>query len=166
MANSKTEFPIVYWDSCTFISWLDGGIGRTAEEMSGLNSVATEINRGNLRLIASTLTRVETLDLAADDRVERFAKFLTRRKSKAVVVDNPVAEKAGEIRTQCRRRNIKLSAEDAVHLATAIVYEASVFHTFDEKLLGLDGDVGGYPLKIKKPTAEQGTLDLRVTRHQ
>lgn len=175
MAKSRTDSPIVCWDSCVFISWLDGGTGRTADEMAGLNAIASEIAKENLQLITSTLTKVEVLYVGSgrvpeyatgsDGRLEKFVQILARRNSRAAMVDNPVAEKAAEIRTECRRHGgPKLTAEDAVQIATAVVYKASVLHTFDEKLLGLSGDAGGYPLKIEKPQSDQGTLDLTLPR--
>jgi PIN domain len=61
-----------------------------------------------------------------------------------------------------------LSAPDAIHLATAILYRADEFHTFDSDgssrslgLLPLSGDVGGHRLIICKPVARNPQLDLR-----
>jgi hypothetical protein len=52
---------------------------------------------------------------------------------------------------------------DAIHLASAIHYDATEFHTFDGArqgqnpggLLSLDGNVGGHRLKISTPHAQQ-----------
>jgi predicted nucleic acid-binding protein len=47
-----------------------------------------------------------------------------------------------------------LKPPDATHLATAIVARAAELHTFDDKLLRLDGKIGGLdgkPLRICKP---------------
>ena len=47
-----------------------------------------------------------------------------------------------------------LKPPDAVHLATAIVADVKALHTFDKKLLGLDGKLempSGGVLKICKP---------------
>jgi hypothetical protein len=61
-----------------------------------------------------------------------------------------------------------LSTADAIHLATAILYRADEFHTFDERgsaknlgLIPLSGNVGGHSLKICKPKATSSELDLR-----
>ncbi len=60
-----------------------------------------------------------------------------------------------------------LSVPGAIHLATAIHYGATEFHTFDGKrkpgrnpggLLTLDGNVGGHRLKICIPKGEQFLL--------
>jgi hypothetical protein len=61
-----------------------------------------------------------------------------------------------------------LSTPDAIHLATAIIYRVTEFHTFDNDgdakslgLLPLSGDVGGNRLTICKPQARNPELDLR-----
>jgi hypothetical protein len=61
-----------------------------------------------------------------------------------------------------------VSVPDAIHLATALIYRADEFHTFDGKngrntlgLLPLSGDVGGHKLTICKPVAKSPELDLR-----
>ena len=65
-----------------------------------------------------------------------------------------------------------LAGTDAIHLATAIHYEAYEFHTFDgcrpgkprnkDKkrcgLLQLNGDVAGHRLAVCKPSAQQLSL--------
>ena len=66
-----------------------------------------------------------------------------------------------------------MSTGDAIHLATAIIHDATEFHTRDKnskggnvKLLGLpEQSPGGklcgiYDLKIISPIAVQGNLDL------
>lgn len=64
-----------------------------------------------------------------------------------------------------------LSTPDAIHLATAIIYRVSEFHTFDNDgdakslgLLPLSGDVGGNRLIICKPEVTRPELDLRRPR--
>ena len=77
--------------------------------------------------------------------------------------------KAADIRItklahQIRNVYPKLSTPDAVHLATGIHYEADQFHTFDDggkdgmSLLGLNGNVAGYPLVVCKPPMTQYRL--------
>ncbi|MGA8866223.1 MAG: hypothetical protein WB510_04605, partial [Candidatus Sulfotelmatobacter sp.] len=53
---------------------------------------------------------------------------------------------------------------DAIHLATAVLYKADEFQTMDgldkkgkpKRVLGLNGDVGGYPLFITQPYPRTG----------
>lgn len=63
---------------------------------------------------------------------------------------------------------LTLTVPDSLHLATAILYRATEFHTFDENdkpkqnalgLLPLSGDVAGHKLKICKPEAKQFGLN-------
>jgi hypothetical protein len=68
-----------------------------------------------------------------------------------------------------------LLTPDAIHLATAIHYNADEFHTFDGSkprtprdkrytrsgLLLLDGNVAGHGLTVCKPTADQYELRLK-----
>ena len=66
-------------------------------------------------------------------------------------------------------KNIRVP--DAIHLASAIQYEATEFHTFDGVrsgvnkggLLTLDGNVGAHRLRICAPKAEQLNLDFPRT---
>lgn len=80
---------------------------------------------------------------------------------------------AGEIRDYQRKSSKKdaiknIRVPDAIHLASAIHYEAAEFHTFDGarrdggvgKLLTLDGNVAGHRLRICTPKAEQLRLDF------
>ena len=75
------------------------------------------------------------------------------------------------ITTSWRRLTTKgnpSTASDALRLATAILYRADKFHTFDESngrnslgLLPLSGNVAGHNLTICKPIASNPELDLR-----
>jgi len=67
---------------------------------------------------------------------------------------------AGELRDFYQNKgNVKpLSLPDAIHLATAIIYNVEAFYTFDEKgnakfcgLIPLSGNVAGHNLQICKP---------------
>jgi transposase-like protein len=54
----------------------------------------------------------------------------------------------------------KLKTPDAIHLASAILHRADEFHTFDETLIALSGNVAGHKLTICKPIAKNPELDL------
>jgi hypothetical protein len=57
-----------------------------------------------------------------------------------------------------------LKSPDAIHLATAILYRADEFHTFDDQLIGLSGNVGGHRLIVCKPETKSPELDLRKAK--
>lgn len=79
---------------------------------------------------------------------------------------NPrVSEKSHFIRDYYDQKGIKLSSPDTIQLATAIIFNAEEFHTFDGSgkkrngdLLPLSGNVAGHKLKICVPYAQQGSL--------
>ncbi len=155
---------LLYWDSSAFISWLNEGIDRSEEEMSGIRSVASTVDRGENSLITSVVTQIEVLDdrdgsYAADD----FRKFLTARKTKEVMVDPRVAKLASRMRSELRLDDRAMSLPDAIHVATAIYYESSELHTFDAQLLGLNGSHFVQGLRICKPETSQLPLNFPET---
>jgi hypothetical protein len=91
---------------------------------------------------------------------------LTVSSSDNVVVapaDDPVMQLAGELCEYYDKQKLidkgpPLCLPDAIHLATAIIYEAKAFHTFDQKgssrcrgLIPLSGNVAGHKLVVCKP---------------
>ncbi|MCH7750719.1 MAG: PIN domain-containing protein, partial [Planctomycetes bacterium] len=65
-------------------------------------------------------------------------------------VDRKLATEAAKI-----ARAHRVKPPDAIHLATALLRDCQIIHTYDDKkLLKLDGKVGEPPLTIIEPTAE------------
>jgi hypothetical protein len=91
------------------------------------------------------------------------------KRIKTVSVDIRVASIAHDLRNHYAQKGGKtLSTTDAIHLATAVLYRADEFHTFDEGgsnrslgLIPLCGDVGGHKLRVCKPVAQNPQFDLR-----
>lgn len=164
---------IVYWDTCVFLAWLKNET-RPNGEMAGLASVASEVTTGNLHLITSVTTMVEILDVrSGKGTASRFYDLFKRSNVDAINIDERIATKAGEIRqyyiTQSSTdKKPALGFADVLHLATAIVQKATVFHTFDggnkkqRGLLDLNGNVAGHPLPIEKPQTEQKEFDFGI----
>ena len=164
---------IVYWDTCVFLAWLKNET-RPNGEMAGLVSVVSEVNTGNLHLITSVTTMVEILyGRSGIDTTSRFYDLFKRSNVDAINIDERIATKAGEIRQYYITQSSKdkkpaLGFADVLHLATAIVQEVTVFHTFDDGnkrqrgLLGLNGNVAEHPLLIEKPQTEQDELDFGI----
>ena len=127
---------LICWDSSVLISWLRG------DEDAGRNratrAVVQHVESGTSRLVVSTLLYVEVLESRMPaGAVEQFKKFMQNRHTVEIMaVDIRVAERAQAIRNNSSR---VLSAPDAVHIATAILSGAELFHTFDEALLRLSG---------------------------
>lgn len=142
-------------------------------EMNGVIEVAEKIQSNQAILITSDYLDVELLPAsltpAAQETLERFFR---RRNAQKKRIDSRVTALAREIRDyyQQRRnagidRQRTISGGDSLHLATAILYNATQFHTFDEgdkdgrSLLDLNGDVAGRPLVICRPPFTQFRLE-------
>jgi predicted nucleic acid-binding protein len=86
-----------------------------------------------------------------DEAASRFHEFLKLEYVLLVTLDSAVSEKAREL---MQGGYSGLRPPDAIHIATAIVANAREMHTFDRKLLDLDGLLAmadGSKLKICKP---------------
>ena len=127
---------LICWDSSVLISWLRGDedVGRNR----ATRAVVQHIEGGTSKLVVSTLLYVEILESRMPaGAIEQFKKFMQNRKMVEIMaVDIRVAERAQAIRNNNSRL---LSTPDAVHIATAVLSGAKLFHTFDDDLLRLSG---------------------------
>jgi predicted nucleic acid-binding protein len=158
---------LYYWDTATFIAWLDGGKNLAVEVISGLDEIAKEINDNRAFLCTSVITQVEVLQgKLTPEQSTRFDNLFKRRNFSLINVDGRIATRASEIRNYYNQRGINIKTPDATHLATALIYKVDEFHTTDgagerqrpSDLLRLNGDVAGYPLHIRVPVALQPSL--------
>lgn len=166
--------PTYYWDTCLFLAWIKDE-QRSSGDMDGVREVIDRSKRREVKIITSTLTSVEVLQSRLPAGMERlFNDFMKR--IQRIGMDSKVAAMAHDIRDYYQQNKDQnggklLATPDAIHLATAIMYRATEFHTFDDGksgsgvkslgLLGLSGNVGGHRLTICKPQARNPGLDLR-----
>lgn len=136
------DFDKVYWDSC---AWL-GLINSEPEKIRPLQHIYDEARRGKLEIWTSTLAYVEVYRLDIEKNAEKpyLDKNLDKIKAaleqpfvKLIPFDMEVGRKTrGILRGDCglSHRN------DAMHLASALVWGISPLHTWDgSHLLPLDG---------------------------
>jgi predicted nucleic acid-binding protein len=150
-----------YWCSCAFILWLNGK--GSQDDIDGFVDIAKAIEKGEADLFTSALTKTEVLKgkMTVAQR-ERFTKLFQRRN--VVIVD--VTTRVLDLSEKIREWNPKISTPDAIHLATAILYDADEFHTTDGggkrkhagDLIPLSNNVAGHKLIICKPQASQRNL--------
>jgi predicted nucleic acid-binding protein len=164
------KLPVVYWDSCVFIAWLMNE-SRVSEEMEGLRQVVSLFDNNRIILLTSTLIRTEILACTlSSETKEKFAQLFKRQNFQETAINQRVSSLAHDIRNfyKTASPSISIKTPDALHLATAIHYQAEEFHTFDGSgnrgLLRLGNSVANYPLVICKPRAIQATLSF--TDHQ
>lgn len=124
---------LICWDS-SVISWIRGD--ESQDRIQAMRTVVGSVENGSYKLAVSTLLYVEVLERTTSaDAIERFKRFMQNLQMiEIIAVDVRVAEKAQSIRNNSQK---KIHVPDAVHIATAIVSGAKLFHTFDDSLLQL-----------------------------
>lgn len=133
--------PLVYWDSCVFLSYLE----KTPSRIGTLDAVVEEARQKHILIVTSTLSIAEVA-YAAQERtagspnpaILDLIDGLWNDPTVVLVLEfnRVIAEQARDIvrRGLFERRSLK--AADAVHLATAVNRGVSDFHTYDGNLLG------------------------------
>jgi predicted nucleic acid-binding protein len=168
--------PIYYWDTCIFLSWLKNEKDRKPGDMSGVFDCLNRFKRRELSLMTSVLTLTEITIAKIPAGTETLLESAMQRPNfSKISVDLKIARLARDLRNYYLEKQEHagktLSVPDAIHLASAILYRANEFHTFDGKdgtrdktlgLLPLSGNVGGHNLIICKPPEASGTLSLFV----
>ena len=126
-----TGRPLYYWDACIFIAWIKDEI-RPPGQMEGIAEIVKRVDKGHALIVTSVLTRIEVLESSlTHEQKGRFDAAVERRFVQPIACDIRVARRAHEIRDFYQAKGQKLPTPDAIHLASAIVYEAEVFYTFD-----------------------------------
>jgi predicted nucleic acid-binding protein len=173
--SGSTKLPCVYWDACVFISHL-AGQATDSLSLSGMIEWAQRVDLGTGLIITSSITVIEVLEAKLSETAKTDFKSLF---SSPYIHQIACGEKVIGVATELRnyyasrvavgKNKVKtISTPDAIQLASAILYEASEFHTFDGcgdpknhkkkttlPLIPLSGKVGRYPLKVCTPNAEQ-----------
>ena len=163
MASNKYK---IYWDTNIFLAWLKGESQEPAV-MDGIIEVVQNIRLNKIILMTSVTTRTEVLDATLSEEAQKkFSKLFDRRNVQMINLDHRIADKSHFIRNFYHEKGIKLSTMDCQHLATAIIYRADEFQTLDgsgkrkrpNDLIPLSGNVAGYKLNIRTPSASQTTM--------
>ncbi len=171
MAGSN---PVYYWDTCVFLAWLKNEKGRKPGDMTGVFDCLNRFKRREISLMTSVLTLTEITVAKIPAGTETLLETAMQRPNfSKISVDLKIARLGRDLRNYYLGKQEyggkTLSVPDAIHLASAILYRASEFHTFDEKvgtrdktlgLLPLSGNVGGHNLTICKPPEASGTRSL------
>ena len=173
------EKPIYYWDSCIFYEWL------CAEEVeqdkkAGIQKIILENQEGKNLILTSTITHLEVLpekllNKGADK--DSFTSLFAGKEISTIDIDVNILMLAKEIRDfyylpalDENRDKKMMDLGDAIHLATAIIYEVDEFHTRDKNNKGLkvslldlhkNGKIcNKYELNIISPKDAQGFLGI------
>ena len=146
----------VYWDSDCFLGYLKG----EQDKINVCRGTADRAQQGDLIIITSAITLIEVVRLqkqpvrlSAKD-AKKIRQFFQNPYIYVHTVDGLVAERARQLIW-----DHNLQQRDSIHVATALLRTIPKLHTFDEKLLKLDGKLGNPKLHICKPDI-QGQMDL------
>jgi predicted nucleic acid-binding protein len=149
------------WDACTWIALIiDEKIrddtGAVVEDRGRLcRQVLAAAEKGVIEIAGSALNLAEVCksrDAASGRDDAALRAFFEHDFVLLVNLDRVVGNEARKLMLA---GHAGLKPPDAVHLATAVVARAGELHTFDTKLLNLDGKIiglDGKPLRICKPT--------------
>ena len=167
---------LYYWDTAPLIAWITNEKRADPLEMAGLAEVVEMVERGHATIMTSVLWRAEVLDmhLTQMQRRQLVATFDDQRISE-LQIDSRIMDLASQIRNfqkNSKKKDIikNIKVPDAIHLASAIHYDATEFHTFDGArsgkntagLLTLNGNVAGHRLKICCPHGTQLRIEDAV----
>ena len=160
---------LYYWDTAPLIAWITDEKRADPLEMAGLAEVVEMVDRGHAVLMTSVLWRAEVLDMHLTPmQRRRLDAAFDGQNLLELQIDSRIMDLTIQIRSFQRNskkkdviKNIKVP--DAIHLASAIHYNATEFHTFDgvrtgkntAGLLTLNGNVAGHRLKICSPRGTQ-----------
>jgi predicted nucleic acid-binding protein len=166
----------VYWDACAWIALIQqekirDDKGQIIEDRYSMcRSVIEVAEKGQIEIATSTLSLAEVNKNPAGTKTgeDKIAAFFERDYVLLVNLDTAVGERAREL---MQAGFAGLKPADACHLASAITASVEEFHTFDTRLLNLNGlitkldgtklatrkpDPGGPPMPLLDALAEPG----------
>jgi predicted nucleic acid-binding protein len=157
----------IFWDACAWIAYIqkempgpDSSFTEPRYEMC--RAVLLEADAGTVDIVTSAYTLAEVCKAAKDPTSPGvdLGAFFNQRYILLTNVDKQVGLRAQSLQLAGVG---KLSPQDAIHLASALVANTPIFHTFDRDLLALDNVFtldDGNKMRIVKPTEENPQVGL------
>lgn len=155
MANNETTR--VYWDSCVFLSYVNG----TADRLNDINAFLERASNGEIEVLTSTISivevafaKVEQDRKALDPEIDEKIATLWAPGSGVKLVEfyALIADEAKALMRSGLAKGWSLKPIDAIHLATAKRMSVPEFHTYDETLFRYAQELG---FAISRPAAGQ-----------
>lgn len=149
----------IYWDACTWIAYINQekniplDSGKFENRFAMCREVLSGAEEGKLEIVTSAFTLAEVCKSpeVRDSPIDNLPGFFERSYILIVPVDMAIARRAQSM--QVSLSNLK--PPDAVHLSSAQRASVRELHTFDKRILDLDGQLAGsksQKMKICKPT--------------
>ncbi|MDI9408532.1 MAG: PIN domain-containing protein [Candidatus Pacebacteria bacterium] len=164
MAGNKE---IVCWDASTILNFINAdnssykGQGATPAELQAMKETVLKAEKRELLLITPAIWRLEVLPSNSEQVNQKLVKAFNGKAILSVEIGQRIIDIAFEIRNYYINQSTPrqtFSSPDCIYLATAIVYGACEFITFDDQLLKLSPSVVSYSQKITRPITNQGSL--------
>ena len=137
------------WDSSVVIGYLAGD-----QTIYGARSqIIQQAERGETEMLVSQMAIAETAYLSgqSDDESERLIReFFSRDYIVPVNVDGPVSFVAQRL-VRKYRNSPSIRPPDAIHLATAVLWEIPYVETTDGSLMRFDQLEGNPPVSVRLP---------------
>jgi predicted nucleic acid-binding protein len=177
---------IIYLDSCIYIAYYRNEVSSYGKSrIDAIAGLLEENENGGTTIVTSSLTICEVIECLKqyklDKEIEDFRNRFKFGLHKLKDVDPKVSERAAMYRHHYRMNPVRrpnrpkpftnLTTPDAIHLATATLYQCNDFWTFDGqnptadkhesiKPLWLNNKVGNDSIIITPPSMPQGVLPL------
>ncbi len=158
MPERRTPPPLIYWDACNFLSY----INKIPDRLPILDALLAEGRRGDIRIVTSTLSLVEVAFGAVEQtaqalspEVEEQIEMLWNDRDTVLLAEfhELVARDARVLMRDSLPHGWSLKPADAIHLATAKRMKVARFHTYEgTKLKRYESMIG---CSILEPTTMQ-----------
>lgn len=134
MAASR---PLVYWDSCCFLSYLSGDSSRSV-----LRTLMEDAKAGGILLVTSAISIAEVAYLAPEGRgrpldqateAEIESMWRSIQAIRIVETHAGIGRRARDLLRHALENGWERNPRDAIHLASAQHAGATTVHTYDEK---------------------------------
>jgi predicted nucleic acid-binding protein len=163
----------VYWDACIWIALIQKEkvylpTGQIEDREMMCRTVIEAAKRRSIVIVTSTLCLAEVCKDDPNPQVnsDKLKDYFESDYILLANVDRFVGERARDLMVAAYA---KIKPPDAIHLATAAISpNIEAMHTFDIRLLNLDGRInkdGGGTLKICKPDAGGSPAPLLEAMH-
>ena len=154
----------VYWDASVWIALIQREkIPVGASDRDTLcRMVIAEAKKNKIEILTSTLSLAEVCKSAEirATKEDQLGAFFENDYILLMNLDRLVGEHARQL---MKTGHAGLKPPDAIHVASAVLGQASEMHTFDDKLLKLDGEIVrlyGGKLRICPPNIGEVPLPL------